>query len=181
MDQRRAEAMLHLPFVFVPAGAEAPAAWRAAHPDVVSLPARLVVRGGARRVQFVMPIPAPPPMPPAMNAPTWRRDPAIGLGRWLQEQWKNLFNSERFDETRSKPPTGSRPIKDTPWSGNHDEIKGAIGAAPDDRTNIAPDGTVWGENPDGSRTNHGPAENVVEGSKPEGRRGKDRDDRRRRR
>ena len=38
----------------------------------------------------------------------------------------------------SKPPAGSRPISDTPWSGDHQGIKGGIGAgAADDRAHFA--------------------------------------------
>jgi hypothetical protein len=166
--------VLRLPFVFVPNGAEAPAAWRAAHPEAVSLPARLVVRGGVQRVQFVLRRRAMPP-PKSGTVP---RDPAMPLARWLLDWWRGIVANERFDEQRSKPPPGSRPINQTPWAGDHGKIKEAIGSEPDDDVSIAPDGTVWGENPDGSWTNHGPAENFIEGSRPDGRRGKDRDQRR---
>jgi len=45
-DGREVGGVLTLPFLFLPPGAEAPGAWRAAHPDVVSLPARLVSEPG---------------------------------------------------------------------------------------------------------------------------------------
>ena len=32
--------------------------------------------------------------------------------------------------TLRSPPTGSRPIDQTPWSGDHEEVKKAIGAKP---------------------------------------------------
>jgi len=174
-----ADQKLLLPFVFIPDGAEAPAWWRAAHPDAVRLPARLVVRGGVQRVQLVLRgrrLPWLGGQPPA-------RPP--DFSRWLRELWPNIAPSrdeqERFEERRPKPPPGSRSIKETPWSGDHGKIKPAIGANPDDNVEIAPDGTVWGENPDGSGTNHGPAENFIEGSGARGRRGKDRDERRQQR
>ena len=75
---------------------------------------------------------------------------------------------------RSKPPRGSRPISGTPWSGDHQGIKGGIGAGPADDVRISPDGHVWGENPDGSWTDHGPASDYTGSGKPSGQRGKDR-------
>jgi hypothetical protein len=60
-------------------------------------------------------------------------------------------------ETRINPPAGSRPIDETPWSGDHRAIKDGIGAEPSDSVRISPDGDVWGENSDGSWSNHGPA------------------------
>jgi hypothetical protein len=169
MDER------HLPFVFVPDGAEVPASWRAAHPDALSLPARLVVPGRAQKIQFVVPIPAPPP---PVGLPGHGHDRTRELLRWLKDQWPGILRTEPDDERWIRPPPDSVPIDKTRWSGNHGKIKGAIGADPDDNVRIAPDGTVWGENPDGTWTNHGPAENFIEGSRPAGRRGKDRDDRR---
>jgi RHS repeat-associated protein len=78
---------------------------------------------------------------------------------------------------RAKPPPGSRPISGTPWSGDHQGIKGGIGAGPADDVRISPDGHVWGENPDGSWTDHGPASEYTGSGKPSGERGKDRDNR----
>ena len=111
--------VLHLPFVFVLQGLVAPAWWRAAHPDAVSLPARLVLRRGVQRVQFVVPMPAPPPFP---GMPGRRGDPARDLAKWLQERFGHIFRSERFDERQNRPPTDSRPISETPWSGDHRRI-----------------------------------------------------------
>ena len=75
-----------------------------------------------------------------------------------------------------RPPSGSKPISDTPWSGDHQGIKQGVGAAPDDTVVIAP-GTndVWVQNPDGSWTNHGPASSYTGSGKASGRRGRDRD------
>jgi RHS repeat-associated protein len=71
-------------------------------------------------------------------------------------------------------PTGSKPINETEWSGDHQGIKEGIGAGPADSTKIDPSGNVWGENPDGTWTNHGPAGNFTGSGKSSGRKGKDR-------
>jgi hypothetical protein len=74
----------------------------------------------------------------------------------------------------ARPPAGSRPIDQTPWSGDHDEIKDAIGAGNKDNVRISPIGEVWAQNPDGSWTNHGSASSFTGSGRPSGRRGKDR-------
>jgi hypothetical protein len=103
--------VLRLPFVFVPNGAGVPAAWRAAHPDAVSLPARLVVRGGVQRVQFAFPIaPAPPPPVPRIRP----RDRAGELLRWLEQHWPSILKAEGDQDRWVRPPAGSRPIDQTP-------------------------------------------------------------------
>ena len=71
-------------------------------------------------------------------------------------------------------PTGSRPINQTPWSGDHPAIKLALRAKPTDNVFIDPDDNVWLESPDGTYSNHGPASDYVGSGKPKGRRGKDR-------
>jgi hypothetical protein len=75
----------------------------------------------------------------------------------------------------SRPPTGSKPIDQTDWSGDHQKIKKAVGAAPNDKVKISPSGEVWVENPDGSWTNHGEAGDYTGSGQASGRRGKDRE------
>jgi RHS repeat-associated protein len=75
----------------------------------------------------------------------------------------------------SKPPPGSKGIDETEWSGDHREIKDGVGARPRDNVKIDPSGNVWRENPDGTWTNAGPAEDYVRSGKPSGRRGQDRE------
>ncbi len=72
--------------------------------------------------------------------------------------------NEDYEETRSKPPPNSRPIDQTPWSREHKAIKDGIGQPPNGKTSIDPAGNVWGQNPNGSWTNHGPASDYSNGS-----------------
>jgi RHS repeat-associated protein len=105
----------------------------------------------------------------------------VSIGAWFGAQinaisdWLSgsMLNSD--DDTAPRPPAGSRPIDQTPWSGNHQEIKDAIGAGPEDNVRISPTGDVWAQNPDGSWTSHGPASDYTGSGEPRGRRGKDRD------
>ena len=78
-------------------------------------------------------------------------------------------------ETRDKPPPNSRPINQTPWSGDHTAIKKGIRADPDDDVRISPDGEAWVKNPDGTWTNRGSVDSHTGSGKPSGRTGKDRD------
>ena len=91
----------------------------------------------------------------------------------LAREIARMFKSEP-GEVRDKPPAGSKRIDHTPWSDYHDQIEDAIGAEPLDNVGISPDGQVWGENPDGSWTNHGPATSYTGSGCPSGRRGKER-------
>lgn len=67
-----------------------------------------------------------------------------------------------------KPPPGSKPIDKTPWSRDHQDIKEGIGHGPTDNTVIDPDDNVWGENSDGTWSNHGPAGDYTGSGKPSG-------------
>jgi RHS repeat-associated protein len=75
----------------------------------------------------------------------------------------------------ARPPAGSKPIDQTPWSGDHKKIKDGVGADPDTNVKIDPDGNVWAENPDGTWENHGPAKVYTGSGRPSGRKGKDRE------
>jgi len=79
--------------------------------------------------------------------------------------------------TKSNLPTGSLPIDQTPWSGDHQGIKDSIGAGPRDKVYIGPgpNQDVYVQNPDGSYQNVGPAGTYTGSGKPSGQRGKDRD------
>jgi RHS repeat-associated protein len=87
----------------------------------------------------------------------------------------NAYHNESDEGDReSCPPPGSKPINETDWSGDHQDIKEGIGAGPKDSTKIDPSDNVWGQNPDGTWTNHGPAGDYTGSGKPSGRRGRDR-------
>ena len=77
-------------------------------------------------------------------------------------------------ETHARLPAGSLPLNQTPWSGDHDEIKDGIGAEGPDSVFIDLGGNVWLENPDGTFTNFGPASDFTGSGTPKGRRGRDR-------
>jgi uncharacterized protein RhaS with RHS repeats len=86
----------------------------------------------------------------------------------------NDESGEGAGETAPRPPTGSKPIDQTPWSGDHRDIKHGVGAGAADHVSIAPNGDVWVQNPDGSWTNYGPASDYTGSGKASGRKGKDR-------
>ncbi|MCC8968402.1 hypothetical protein H8A95_40480 [Bradyrhizobium sp. Pear76] len=120
--------------------------------------------------QIAFPIPIPPDIVP--GTPQWWEHFKRGhKGLW--NFCRGLFNEEH-EEQATRPPPGSKPIKETPWSGDHGRIKGQIGADPNDDVRISPDGNVWAENPDGTWTDFGPASDYTGSGKPSGRRGKDR-------
>lgn len=154
--------VLRLPFVFVPNGAEVPAAWRAAHPGAVSLPARLVLRS---RIQFRVPVPGKKVGPPAgMLGPTRDRTPE--LRRWLQELLGSLLEARKNDEGRRPDPRTQRPV-DAPAgtlpidkAGLPDDVvhdlKDELDAGARDWVGIAPNGDVIRPGDDGRTENLGP-------------------------
>lgn len=89
----------------------------------------------------------------------------------------NIISKNYNNDSSSRLPTGSKPIDQTPWSGDHKGIKDAIGAGPKDKVFIAPgpNADVWAKNPDGSYENKGPAGTYTGSGKPSGQRGKDRE------
>ncbi|WP_436897462.1 RHS repeat-associated core domain-containing protein [Acinetobacter gyllenbergii] len=91
----------------------------------------------------------------------------------LYQHWTNpaILNE---GEIADRPPTGSKPIDQTPWSGDHNEIKDGIGAGPRDNVKIDPKGDVWQQHPNGKWENHGSAGSYTGSGRPSGQSGKDR-------
>jgi RHS repeat-associated protein len=80
-----------------------------------------------------------------------------------------------MSSAQDRPPPNSKPIDETPWSGDHGKIKGDLGLRGKGVVVIDPGDNVWVQHPDGSWSNAGPAGNFTGSGKPSGRRGKDRD------
>jgi RHS repeat-associated protein len=81
---------------------------------------------------------------------------------------------DKIYSNSNRPPPGSVPISDNPWSGDHGGIKGALGLGGKDSVFIDPDGNVWVQHPDGTWSNEGPASDYTGSGKASGKRGKDR-------
>ena len=135
--------------------------------------------GSSQVAQLIIPSVAIPPPPSTMASQDEAADRAAEkqIARGLHAIGEAIGNILHSDggETRSKPPAGSKPINQTPWSGDHDEIKSGIRAKGKDNVRISSNGDVWGENQDGSWTNHGSAGNYTGSGQPSGQKGKDRD------
>lgn len=110
---------------------------------------------------------------------------AVTLGLWLSNGFSNDRPGECYGtltcaarpvyNEKGKLPTGSRGIDETPWSGDHGDIKDALGLRGDDKVYVDPSDNVWVQHPDGSFENEGPAGNFTGSGKPSGRTGRDRD------
>jgi hypothetical protein len=75
----------------------------------------------------------------------------------------------------ARPPTGSKPIDETEWSGDHQTIEEYLGLTPIDRVYIDPRGNVWAENPNGSWSNHGLAADYAASGRARARGARDRE------
>lgn len=80
-----------------------------------------------------------------------------------------------MSSAQDRPPPNSKPIDQTPWSGDHGKIKGDLGLGGKGKVVIDPNDNVWVQHPDGSWSNEGKAGNFTGSGKPSGRRGRDRD------
>ena len=63
-------------------------------------------------------------------------------------------------------PPGTRPIDQTPWSGDHGKIKKGAGIPPTGWTGISPEGNVIGSDENGDAIDLGPASDYVPKGKP---------------
>jgi len=110
----------HLLFVFVPDGAEVPASWRAAHPEAVSVPARLKIEwstphherpvvGRPKLAQWWMPLLSRPPgvLPRLMerisgqsgkeaasNVPSWAKGVPRRVGETPRDYAKRILDDK---------------------------------------------------------------------------------------
>lgn len=160
--QEPAPDVLRLPFVFVPNGAEVPEAWRAAHPEAVSLPARWVLKG-QRQVRNLAP--GRKARPPT-GMPGLPMDRTPELRRWLQELLGSLFEARKNEDGRRPDPRTQRPVDAPPGTlpidkaglpdGAVHDLKDEVDAGPKDWVGIAPNGDVIRPGDDGRAENLGP-------------------------
>ena len=101
---------------------------------------------GVTQIQFLTQrrsgyVPVGPFDPEAHELLRWLRRPQVGPVQPLAPALEQP-NIVAHEETRPKPPADSKPIDETPWSGDHGAIKKAIGAKGKDDVNITPDDEV---------------------------------------
>jgi hypothetical protein len=124
-----------------------------------------------------MPVPSGVYRPGTPENDAWTSDfihQNIRAGHEIGNLIGGILHNEN-DENAVRPPAGSKPINETPWSGDHTKIKQAAGAGAKDDVRISPKGEVWAQHPDGSWTNYGDVRDFTGSGRPKGRRGKDRD------
>jgi RHS repeat-associated protein len=111
------------------------------------------------------------PEPSDLAWPKWI---AYGVAFTAAVTIDSILHNDEHPDGEPRCPTGSKPINETDWSGDHDKIKKGINAGATDNTQIDPNDNVWGQNPDGSWTNYGPAGMYTGSGNPSGRKGKNR-------